>query len=57
MGNLNPRIEEGQKTNGQMDKQRSTKHTHTVKDRLTPTPLRTGGELVCSRRVKQFLLY
>ena len=35
----------------QKDKQRSTKHTHTTKDRVTRTPLKTGGELRCSRRV------
>ena len=52
MGNLNPRIEEGPTTKWPKGQQRSTKHTHTVKDRLTPTPLRNGGELVCSRRVK-----
>jgi hypothetical protein len=27
----------------QKDKQRSTKHTHTTKDRVTRTPLKTGG--------------
>jgi len=26
-------------------KQRSTKHTHKTKDRVTRTPLKTGGEL------------
>ena len=33
--------------NGQKkkDKQRSTKHTHKTKDRVTRTPLKTGGEL------------
>ena len=35
----------------QKDKQRSTKHTHTTKDRVTRTPLKTGGELRCSGRV------
>ena len=35
----------------QMDKQRSTKHTHKTKDRVTRIPLRTGGELRCSGRV------
>ena len=36
--------------NGQKkkDKQRSTKHTHKTKDRVTRTPLKTGGELRCS---------
>jgi hypothetical protein len=33
------------------DKQRSTKHTHKSKDRVTRTPLKTEGELRCSRRV------
>jgi hypothetical protein len=32
----------GQKKKG---KQRSTKHTHKTKDRVTRTPLKTGGEL------------
>jgi len=35
----------------QKDKQRSTKHTHKTKDRVTRTPLKTGGELGCSGRV------
>ena len=35
----------------QKDKQRSTKHTHKTKDRVTRTPLKTGGELKCSRKV------
>jgi hypothetical protein len=33
------------------DKQRSTKHTNKTKDRVTRTPLKTGGELKCSGRV------
>jgi hypothetical protein len=33
------------------DKQWSTKHTHRTKDRVTRTPLKTGGELWCSRGV------
>jgi hypothetical protein len=32
-------------------KGRSTKHTHKTKDRVTRTPLKTGGELRCSGRV------
>ena len=28
-----------------------TKHTHKTKDRVTRTPLKTGGELSCSGRV------
>ena len=35
----------------QKDKQRSTKHTHETKDRVTRTPLRTKGELRCYGRV------
>jgi hypothetical protein len=31
--------------------QRSTKHTHNTNDRVTRTPLKTGGELRCSGRV------
>ena len=57
-GNNNPYIEEEQKTQwskekGQKDKQRSTKHTHKTKDRITRTPLKTGGELMCSGRVSR----
>jgi hypothetical protein len=42
------------KEKGQIDKQRSTKHTHKTKYRVTRTPLKTGGEL---RKGKQFLLH
>ena len=35
----------------QKDKQRSTKYTHKTKDRVKRTPLKTGGELMCSGRV------
>ena len=35
----------------QKDKQRSTRHTYKTKDRVTRTPLKTGGELRCSERV------
>ena len=38
----------------QKDKQRSTKHTHKTKDRVTRTSLKTGGELRCSERVSNF---
>ena len=49
-GNQNPYIEEEQTTQWpkekvQKDKQRSTKHTHKTKDRVTRTPLKTGGKL------------
>ena len=39
--------------NGQKkkDKQRSTKHTHKTKDRVTRTPLKPGDELGCFGRV------
>ena len=45
-GNQNPYFEEEQTTQWpkekvQKDKQRSTKHTHKIKDRVTPTPLKT----------------
>ena len=41
----------GQKEKGQKDKQRSTKHIHKTKDRVTRTPLKTRDELRCSGRV------
>ena len=55
-GHQNPYIEEEQTTQWpkekvQKDKQRSTKHTHKIKDRVTRTPLKTGCELRCTRRV------
>ena len=48
--NQNSYIEEEQTTKGQRkkvqkDKQRSIKHTHKTKDRVTRTPLKPGGEL------------
>jgi hypothetical protein len=54
-GNQNPYIEEEQTTQWpkkkvQKDKQRSTKHTYKTKDRVTRTPVKTGGELRCSGR-------
>ena len=39
------------KEKGQKDKQRSTKHTYKTKDRVTRTPLKTGGDLRCSGKV------
>jgi hypothetical protein len=39
------------RTKGQKDKQRSSKDTHTAKDRVTRIPLKTGGELRWSGRV------
>ena len=55
-GNQNPYNEAGETTQwpkekGQKDKQRSTKHTHKTKDRVTRTSLKTGGELRCSGRI------
>ena len=41
----------GQTKKGQKDKQRSTKHTHKTKDRVTRTLLKTGCELRCSGMV------
>jgi hypothetical protein len=35
----------------QKDKQRSTKHTYKAENRVTQTPLKTGGELRCSGMV------
>jgi len=54
--NQNPHIEEEQTTQWskekvQKNKQRSTKYTYKTKDRVTRTPLKTGGELRCSGRV------
>jgi hypothetical protein len=56
MGNPNSYIEEEQTTHWpkekvQKDKQRSAKHTYTTKDRVTQTPLKTGGKLRFSGRV------
>ena len=53
MSNQNPYIDEEQTTQWpkeriQKDKQRSTKHTHKTKDRVTRSPLKTGGERRCS---------
>jgi hypothetical protein len=55
-GNQNPYMEEEQtkqwpKEKVQKDKKRSTKHSHKTKDRVTRTPLKTGGKLRCSGRV------
>jgi hypothetical protein len=55
-GNQNPHIKEEQitqwpKEKVQKDKQRSTKHTHKTKGRVTRTPLKNGSELRYSGRV------
>jgi hypothetical protein len=52
----NPYIEEEHTTQWpkekvQKDKQRLTKHTYKTTDRVTRTPLKTGGELRCYGRV------
>jgi hypothetical protein len=54
--NQNLYIEEEQvtqwpKEKGEKEKQRSTKYTHKTKDRVTRTPLKTGGEIRCSGRI------
>jgi hypothetical protein len=40
------------KEKAQKDKQSSTKHAHQTEDRVTRTPLKTGGEFRCSGRVR-----
>ena len=71
MGNQNPYTEDEQTTQWskekvQKDKQRSPKHTYKTKDRVTRTPLKTGGDLryfgrVCNfyftSGIRQFMLY
>ena len=52
MGNQNTNIKEEQTTQWQKEKvhkvkQRSTKHSHKAKDRVTRTPIKTGGEFRC----------
>ena len=44
----------GKKKKAQKDKQRSTKHAHKTKDRVTRTPLKIGSKLRCSGRVSIF---
>ena len=43
--------------NGQKkkEKQRSTKHTHNTRDRVTQTPLNTGCELRCLNRIAKIV--
>jgi len=48
------RQDNGQKKKDKRTKERSTKHTHKIRDRVTRTPLKTRGELRCSGRGKQF---
>jgi hypothetical protein len=53
--NQKPHFEEEQTTQRpkekvQKDKQRSTNHTYKTKYRVTRTPRKTGGELMCSGR-------
>jgi hypothetical protein len=64
-GNHNPYIEN--RTDNTMAKRKSAKrqttiyktyiHVYKTKDRVTRTPLKTGDELGCSGRVRQFLLH
>ena len=50
-GNQNPYIEEQTpQRKSTKDKQRSAKHTHKTKDRVPRIPLKTGSELMCSKR-------
>jgi hypothetical protein len=56
IGNQNLYIEEEQTTQWpkekvEKDKQRSIKHIYKTKDRVTRTPQKTGGDLMCSGRV------
>ena len=50
------KLKKNRQHNGQKkkDKQRSTKHTHNNKDRVTRTSLKTGGKLRCSGMVFLF---
>jgi hypothetical protein len=41
----------------QKDKQRSTKHTHKTKDRVTRIALKTGGGAQVIRKDRQFLIH
>jgi hypothetical protein len=51
-GVIRIRKSKNRKHNGQKkNKQRSTKHTHKTKDRVTRTPIKTGGERRCSGMV------
>ena len=50
-GNHNPYIKEEHNGQKKKDTQRSTKHTYKTEDRVTRTPLKTGGELRYSGRV------
>jgi hypothetical protein len=62
-GNQNPNIEEGQTAQWPNEKYKRKNNdlqniTYKAKDRVTPTPLKTGGELRCSGgRGTQFLLH
>jgi hypothetical protein len=58
-GNQNPHIEEEQTTQwpkekGQKGQTTIYKYKHKTKDRVTRTPLKTGSELMYSRRVGSF---
>ena len=53
-GNQNPYIEEELTAQWPKEKGQTTiyKHTHKTKDRVTRTPLKSGGELRCSGRLR-----
>jgi hypothetical protein len=51
---LSCKVLNGQKKKYKRDKQQSTKYTHTTKDRVTRTPLKTRSELMCTGRVGSF---
>ena len=44
--NIEEQTTQWPKEKAQKDKQRSTKHTHKTKDRVTRTPLKTGAKLI-----------
>ena len=50
-GNQNPHIEEEQTRQRPKEKVQKDKHTYKIKDRVTQTPLKTGGKIRCFGRV------
>jgi hypothetical protein len=53
-GNQNPQIEERQKTQRKKNKRKNNdkQNIHKIKDLVTLTPLKIGGELRCFGRVR-----
>ena len=49
--NSKDRQHNGQRKKDKKNQQRSTKHTHKINNRVTRTPLKSGGELRYTRRV------